>query len=312
MRLTAKLLGLGLVALAAQLPAAAAANEESEMSLPSAQALDAVAAQIPEQEWYPEGYYDVRVAFAADFPEAERMRVANYIAHFGGTAQDYYGEGPFDQINLGDCDVEDLALEGDDPLLEGYVWIARDMTYFGNALERGGFPASIYQPILLAYERRRLAELLVQKSGRDESTVDFASEFGIPDYDADTVALTELLDRLNAARTGEHANLPEVIMADGCGGESPPVILRTAPGNGQVWLISTFAFRVCTRRNPDPWDKFACRWNEVETGAENSLAGRYVYEVVWPDGTSRRGTREIRGDVMTWEPRTVTFRKTGS
>ena len=106
---------------------------------------------------------------------------------------------------------------------------------------------------------------------------------------------------------------PEVILADGCGGEGFPVIVRTAPGNGQVWMISAFAFRVCTRRVENPWDKFACRWNEIETGTETtSLGGRYVYEIRWPDGTSRRGTREVRGEYRESGATTVTFRRTGS
>lgn len=301
------------LAAATGLGAPAFAQEATELATASAEDLAEVAAAIPDREWYPQGYYDIRVAYAADFPEAERLRIANHVANFGGTPEDYYGEGPSEQVNLGDCDVEDTGVDyGEDPLYATYVSIARDMSYFRAALERGGYPPEIFEPALLDYERRRLALAQVEADGRDPAEVDFAAEFGLEDFDPQAWQIGAFMERLNAARTGENAGLPEVILADGCGGDSPPVILRTAPGNGQVWIISAFAFRVCTRRMSDPWDKFACRWNEIETGAENSLAGRYVYEVVWPDGTSRRGTRELRGDVMTWEPKTVTFRKSGS
>ena len=312
-----RLLGLSTIALASLFAAPLAAqvdpaHETAELTITSAEQLDEVAARIPEQDWYPEGYYDIRIAFAADYPEAERARIAAYVTNFGLTPESYYGEGPIDSVNLGDCDVEDFGDAPYDSIESDFLFIAKDMTYFSAALDRVGWPAEIYGPILLDYERNRLAEAVARASGRDMAEIDFEAEFGIAGFDPDTNTLSEMMDRLNAARVGEHSDLPEVVLADGCGGESPPVILRTAPGNGQVWIISAFAFRVCTRKLENPWDKFECRWNEVETGAESGLGGRYVYEVIWPDGTSRRGTREIRGDVMTWEPRTITFRKTGS
>lgn len=303
---------LGFVA-AALTAAPLKAQDGNVLTISSPEELEEIAAGIPEQEWYPEGYYDIRVALAADYVEAERARLANFIELTGQTPAEYFGEEPSDQVNIGDCFVEDIGegAEGEATYLD-FVYIAQDITQFRDTLEQAGFPEEIIGPALLSYERRRLAEAIVRVSGRDPAEVDFATEFGIAHYDSDNYALGELLDALNAARMGEHADLPEVIMADGCGGDTPPVILRTSPGNGQVWIVSAFAFRVCTRRLSDPWDKFACRWNEVETGTESGLGGRYVYEVVWPDGTSRRGTREIRGEHISDEPAIITFRKTGS
>jgi hypothetical protein len=308
MRRILTIAGLSLAGLA---PLPAGAQESEPLGVPTAEALNEVAAQIPEQAWYPPGYHDIRVAAADDYAAAEAARIANFIATTGEPESAYFGS--YAQVNLGDCGGEDYGLSGEDnPAFESYVFLANDMAQFRDRLERAGYPASILDPALLAYERWRIAEILVDESGRDASEVDFAEEYGVANHNSDTYALKVLMTELNAARTGANAALPEVIMADGCGGEGPPVIVRTAPGNAQVWMISAFAFRVCTRRQSDPWDKFACRWNEVETGAESSLNGRYVYEVSWPDGTSRRGTREIRGDYATFEPTTVTFRKSGS
>ena len=108
--------------------------------------------------------------------------------------------------------------------------------------------------------------------------------------------------------------LPKVVADGGCGaGEGSAVIVKTSPPQGEVLLINAFAFKVCTRKKPDPWDRFACKWNEVETGVEKRLSGRYVYQVKWPDGTVRKGTREI---VPNYEDEdvaaVVTFKKTGS
>ena len=42
------------------------ANEDDSMALPTAEQLDAIAERIPDQEWYPDGYYDIRIAAVAD------------------------------------------------------------------------------------------------------------------------------------------------------------------------------------------------------------------------------------------------------
>ena len=77
-------------------------------------------------------------------------------------------------------------------------------------------------------------------------------------------------------------------------------------------MINAFAFKVCTRKKPDPWDRFACKWNEIETGVDQTLSGRYVYQVKWPDGTVHKGTREIVPSYDDEPKVTVTFKKTGS
>ena len=89
---------------------------------------------------------------------------------------------------------------------------------------------------------------------------------------------------------------------------APGVTFVTQPPEGEVLMISAFAFKVCVLRKPDPWDRFACRWNEIETGAAKPMSGRFVYQVKWPDGTVRKGTREIAPGGSS----TVTFRKAGS
>jgi hypothetical protein len=88
----------------------------------------------------------------------------------------------------------------------------------------------------------------------------------------------------------------------------PSVIVATSPTGGEVLLVSAFAFKLCSLKQRDAWDRFKCRWNEIETGVPKPLSGRFVYQVRWPDGTVRKGTREIAPA----EDAAVTFKKVGS
>ncbi|MBL8649457.1 MAG: hypothetical protein JNL35_03535 [Sphingopyxis sp.] len=70
-------------------------------------------------------------------------------------------------------------------------------------------------------------------------------------------------------------------------------VFLTNPPSAEIWWVSVFAFRVCQRTNADPWERLGCRWNEIQSGTEKPLSGRFVYQVRWPDGTVRERTREI-------------------
>jgi hypothetical protein len=76
-------------------------------------------------------------------------------------------------------------------------------------------------------------------------------------------------------------------------GAPPRASFVTSPPNAEIWLVSAFAFRVCQRKVPDPWDRLGCRWTEIQTGANKPLSGRFIYQVRWPDGTVRKGARDI-------------------
>ena len=104
-----------------------------------------------------------------------------------------------------------------------------------------------------------------------------------------------LMARLEAARKVQAPELPAIEGGGGCGdGEDRPLaIVRTVPDRAEVWMISAFAFRACSLRQDNPWDPFACRWSEIETGVSMPMIGRYVYRVRWPDGTEKRGTRDL-------------------
>ena len=88
------------------------------------------------------------------------------------------------------------------------------------------------------------------------------------------------------------------------------VTVTTSPPNGEVLLASVFAFKLCARKKIDMWNRFACKWTEIETGVATRLSGRYVYQVKWPDGTVRKGTRDVSPGPT--GSSTVILRKVGS
>lgn len=285
--------------------------------VPDAADMDALEATIPPQKWYPTGYYDIRIA--AESQVAEFPRPADKLS----PAPD----APYDVI---DCDAEKVGFDADDPLMLRYGTTALETARLRSELERLGYPATTTAAPLLAFEKARI-------DGVDQ-TADPPRKF----Y-ADLAAAIEA-NRLRIAPTRAR-----IIAVGNCGGAasakpsttatkppstakpvprrsavrpSPPpppppppppqgVTFSTLPVAGEVLLINAFAFKVCMRKQPNPWDRFACKWNEVETGVVRPLAGRFVYQVRWPDGTIRKGTREIMSG-LSGAAAMVTFRKTGS
>lgn len=276
-------------------PPTAAAQEAEE-----AAAMRAIEATVPHQDWYPTGYYDIRIAAEAEVAEIAAQPAAVRPATPGG------------DFNLIACDAQKIDPRASDPLLQRYGYVALETSRLRGQISRLGYPASAAAEPLLAFERDRIAVADGGDGTRDP-------------YEA-------LAEALNAARPGTGA-LPEVFAFAECtpppmaapspapvprrgaaafrAPRAPGVTFVTQPPAGEVLLINAFAFKVCTRRQANPWDRFACQWNEVETGIAKPLSGRFVYQVRWPDGTVRKGTRELLSG-QSGAAATVTFRKTGS
>jgi hypothetical protein len=273
-------------------PAAAAAQETDEGA-----AMRGFEAAVPQQDWYPEGYYDIRIAAEAEMAEVIAHPPANRPETPGG------------DHNLIACDARRVGSGAADPLLERYGYTALETARLRAQLGRLGYPAGVAAGPLLAFERERV-------------TLDDGGEGSDDPYEA-------LADALNAARA-DAPDLPEVFALAEC---SPPpmaaaspspvprrgvtaappprkpgVTFVTQPSGGELLMIDAFAFKVCTRKQPDPWDRFRCRWNEIETGVVKPMSGRFVYQVKWPDGTVRKGTREFAPT----DAGAVTFKKVGS
>ncbi|WP_260580651.1 hypothetical protein [Sphingopyxis sp. PET50] len=277
---------------------------------PDAATLKAIESKVPPQSWYPEGYYDVRIAAEAQVAESPRPKKDLIFD---------WGDGSGKRYDIVDCGAEYYTDAADyEPAMLRYAQDAVDISRIRSELEQLGYPLAVYAEPLAALERARV-EAAARLSDRDVRIMaslempgedePFPDEGGDFEHSPESV----FIEAVEAARKRLAPKLPMVVSEGGCGaGEGAPVIVRTSPPGGEVLLANAFAFKVCTRKKADPWDRFACKWNEIETGVEKPLSGRYVYQVKWPDGTVRKGTREIIAGPDGDPASTVTFRKTGS
>lgn len=276
---------------------------------PDAAKLKTVETTVPPQAWYPDGYYDVRIA--AEGQIAERPRKTDEIVFD-------FEDGLGKRYDIIDCGAEEIQADGDMTVAR-YGYIALDISRLRSEFAMLGYPASVYSEPLAAYERARIEEAarlterqvqiaagIVMPAEDEPEPPDVGDYESSPDF--------KFITAIEANRKRLAPKLPMIVLEGGCGaGEGSPIIVRTSPPGGEVLLINAFGFKVCTRKKPDPWDRFACKWNEIETGTQTRLSGRYVYQVKWPDGIIRKGTRDIMPNFEDEEtPVTVTFKKTGS
>ncbi|MBL8649455.1 MAG: hypothetical protein JNL35_03525 [Sphingopyxis sp.] len=356
-------------AAALALAMAAPLHAQEEDAVPAADAMVALAAQVPPQSWYPEGYYDVRVAAEAQVAEAPRSKAAFVGSCSGGDGLCYDPFDPLPQrINPGESD----------PAVRRYGNIALDISRLRQELALTGYAAAAYAAALADYERKLVEVPAGDRAAATDAQITAGRAFAasveasrkrqapnlprILDYD-ESAAMAQMVvvrssgpsalaypagrkmsrDAKLLLRTGDQVELLDtgqirtlrgpgtvragdtasamVAMASpsgmarvgavrgGSGGGRPAgIVFETSPPSGEVLLVSAFAFRICQRKIPDPWNRFACQWNEMETGVAKPLSGRFVYQVKWPDGTVRKGTREIAPA----ESGQVTFKKVGS
>lgn len=273
--------------------------------------MTALAKKVAPQSWYPDGYYDVRIAAEAQQAEYPRALSDILIDWDDGLGKRY---------DVIDCNGEWVIPVEVDPVTARYGNVALEISRLRSELERLKYPVAAYLEPLNAYERASLDEAtsapdpMLEGDAAADAAMDADAASDSDDVNAPAVdAYGQLAAAIEANRKRLAPKLPMVVVEGGCGaGEGAPIIVNTAPPQGTVLLINAFAFKVCTRTKPDPWDRFACKWNEIETGKELPLNGRYVYQVRWPDGVVRKGNREILAGPDGDPPEIVTFRKSGS
>jgi len=294
--------------LAAALTAPAMAQPADPVA--DAAAMKALEATVPPQSWYPEGYYDVRIAAESEQREVE-VGTKDLLVDWGD------GEGK--RYNIDDCGAESPPVLEVDPVTARYGFVASEVARIRGDLERLKFPAALYAEPLLAFEKAKIEAADAAMEEAERLTQDpVAIPEGEVSGDGNSTerdASTAFISAIEANRRRLAPKLAKLV-AGGCPRYDPSggakIIVKTAPPAGAVWLVNAFAFKVCARQKPDPWDRMACKWNEIETGVERRLSGRYVYQIRWPDGTVRKGTREVVPDYESETAVTVTFKKTGS
>lgn len=303
---------LSLLALIAALSVPLAAKQPVPADAARLKTLEAA---VPPQDWYPPGYYDLRIAAQAEVAETPTDIEGSY---------EYWGEDQGKRFDL-DCSADFIETADADALTMRYGNVALGVARRHNDLVRVGYPAAVWTEPLLAYERTLLAEATAR------TDVEVLMDLGIAsdaDYDrafaeeqaraergeAPMIEAEPPVIALGAAIEANRARLaPKLprVTAEGCGGDAAPapVIFKTVPPGGTVQVISSFAFKVCTRRLPDPWNPTTCRWNEVETGVPTEVRGRITYQIRWPDGSIRRGARNLDMNYNDETPTVATLRK---
>lgn len=282
---------LGLMGVVPPVPAAA---QEAEA---------ASEAPVPDQAWYPPGYHDLRLIAAVHAETVPRDR------------EWMLGEEDDDERAVSyivyDCDLGKDLPDGMDYDTVQVTALALDVARLRSELRLLGYRPEIYEGPILDYERAALAHIAAQRAERlrdpENNPIYPQTRY---DAEANFDLLGELARAMETRRRRLQRNKWPIIAGSGCGSGYGPFTIQLVPGNGQLWLINAFAFRVCERKVPDPWDHQACGWTEYLTGDDTMATGRYMYQVGWPGGTVQRGARLLQPDLSAYENgEVVVFRR---
>lgn len=297
----------------ALLSLAATITPASAQQLLTPAQLAAIEAKTPRQPWYPPGYYEARLGAEAYVAEYPRRLDQMVMPAPNGNGAVYDITDPEKQ----GCVLQPDYFDDLDP--ETQVWgeLALEVARLRAEMARLGYPEAVYAGTLAAYEREQIEE------HGDAAGAPAPEPPPLADPDAEALGATAengyldlgLTRRLNAERRKLAPKKPPIvasmtICADAREDVRPT--FRTSPDGGEIWMIDAFAFNVCLRKQRDPWDRAACRWNEVQTGKAFPYAGRFVYQVLWADGAAKRGTRHISDQPGARTAPVIVFRKTGS
>ena len=172
-----------------------------------------------------------------------------------------------------DCGEEGRAVDPHDAPLQLGEIVARRVALLRRSLRLIGYSAAVIDQPLADY-------------------ADAVARDPAPDHGDEPYA--RLAAALDSNRAALQPNLPPILAQGGCGAAETPIIVRSRPAGGHVWLITKFAFDLCRARRMDAWDRIACdRWSEIGPDRPVQLSGNYVYQVEWPGGRRTRGNRRI-------------------
>ena len=275
---------------------------------------------VPDQPWYPPGYRDLRIAAGETVRTFPRDSIS-VLNNFGDR-----GDHSYKTYDVIDCMLGyDLPKTPDWQLYQREM-LALDVARMRSEFAKLGYSPKVYDGALLEYERDALAHfpsvaapwwfvhdaqalpepmndgvtdaapIEHDNNSVDEPQTEAAAagdtEAGV--FEDDTSGFwrkDELAAKMEAIRARLQPNKPRIMSEGGCGGGESEFTVELSPPDGRLWLINAFAFKVCERRLPDPWNHIACSWNEYTTGEKTAASGRYIYEARWPDGTVRRGAK---------------------
>lgn len=264
----------------------------------ASQAVAQPAQEIADQEWYPEGYLDLKNAAA--------RQIETFPTH--GFLNKAYVPPAFEvMFDTG----EDVARDLDEHAAQLSA-LALNVARLRSRLAEVGYNTEVYDQPLLNYERGALNDFEMTRTAGTEwpswgvipSVI--REDLSVIDWDL----LINLAGEMEARRKRLNPDKPQFGWSPGwTGAGEDEFTIRLSPSTGELWLVNAFAFHVCERKVADPWDHRACGWTQYQEGDSTVASGRYMYEARWPDGTVKRGARVLQGDPEEEGGEVIAFRR---
>ncbi len=268
-------------------------------------AVDGIRRTVIAQPFYPPGYLELKIAAAA----AERVNGLQFPPPVRTERQFGSVEPPMRHIVILSCELPESAAE------TSREWVleiaARRVAEIRQTLPLYHYRREVYEEPILNYEREMIAladtaSSVLMQDTRYESPDGGAGYKMVRQVFANERSLVREID---VRRFALQRRRPAIRYMTGCGaGGGSTYFLRTMPENGRVWMVPAFRFFYCQTQTLQPWDIQGCRgWREYHPDQPVHAEGRYMFQVLWADGVTRRGDRtfEPAGE----RPVTVTLRR---
>lgn len=173
---------------------------------------------------------------------------------------------------------------------EELLGLARTVAIYRLSMVRGGYPRAVYEAPLRRLVRARLDHIdaILRAAPRARYAI-LHGYAGEPDH----WGIFE--NELEANRRRIDPRLPPFEATFDCGGGETFAIVRSEPPGARVWVISRFRFELCRAQGRDPLNLQQCtRWIEAIPEQSLAMAGNYMYQARWPNGTITNSALQIR------------------
>jgi hypothetical protein len=167
--------------------------------------------------------------------------------------------------------------------LDDFTLLAYDVLDTSKALDRAGYPRSVWKPTLDRYEASQIGRIANGKRISD-------------DFDENSHFLKNLAKLLNDYRTKMHkSSLREPYTGTpGCGAGEAPVYIKVKPKATRIQYINMLYFNLCQYKGWTPLEASSCHyWKDYNVGASSGMSGNYKILVTWPDGTTASRDLEV-------------------
>jgi hypothetical protein len=181
--------------------------------------------------------------------------------------------------------------------------LAYDVLFMRTALQVAGYPQSLWDSEVLAYERANLREI-------DRYGYGLSPEFG--EHNPIRNGLVEKLNDYNRRSNRRYKTVTPA--HEGCGGGEVEIIIRTSPRAQRVQYINRVKYDLCGFQGIDPNGSSCDHWVDYasQDGRGAEMSGKYKVRVTWSDGTI--AFRDLNVDDLPrgqdlFDPRTFSIRK---